>query len=259
MIMYRPLIGVTTQTLQAIEGVPDELPPSVVMNQRYHLAVAKAGGVPVLVPLIPDDIGTLREIYERLDGILLPGGVDVDPATYGHAPHEKLGTVDPPRDRTELQLASWAIEDGKPLLGVCRGIQVLNVACGGTLFQDIGAEIEGASKHDCFPLEGFTRDHIAHDVEIDAGSKLASVMGVSRLAVNSLHHQSIRDLGEGLTATAHSPDGVVEAVERAGAPFVLGVQWHPEAFDPPAAATAALFREFVIEAGARGSGLKISD
>ena len=143
----RPTIGVTTQTLQAIDGIPAGLPSSVVMNQRYYEAVASAGGAPVLIPLL-DDTDVLRATYEACAGILIPGGVDMDPATYGEAPHEKLGRIDPDRDRVELQLARWCIEDSKPLLGLCRGLQVINVAQGGTLFQDIEAQLEGAIRHD---------------------------------------------------------------------------------------------------------------
>ena len=112
--MSRPLIGITAQTLQAIDGIPEGLPNSVVMNQRYYHAVALAGGAPVLVPLL-DDLETLRAIYERTDGILIPGGVDVDPAAFGEQPHERLGRIDPARDRVEIQLVKWAVEDGKPL------------------------------------------------------------------------------------------------------------------------------------------------
>src|SRR4051812_18040214 len=123
--MARPLIGITTQTLQAIDGIPPSLPPSVVMNQQYHLAVAAAGGAPVLIPLLPNDGDTLRAIYETLDGVLIPGGVDIEPSAYNESPHARLGRVDPARDATELAVARWAFADDKPLLGVCRGIQVM--------------------------------------------------------------------------------------------------------------------------------------
>jgi putative glutamine amidotransferase len=131
------------QTLQAIDGIPAALPASVVMNQRYYEAVASAGGAPVLIPLL-DNGDDLRATCDACDGIMIPGGVDMDPATYGESPHEKLGRIDPARDRVELQLTRWAIEDRKPLLGLCRGLQVINVATGGTLFQDIEAQLEGA-------------------------------------------------------------------------------------------------------------------
>src|SRR5687768_11935 len=114
----RPLIGISTQTLQAIDGIPEGLPQSVVMNQRYYQAAAAAGAAPVLIPLL-DDLEALRAIYDRMDGILIPGGVDVDPTMFGESPHERLGRIDPARDRVELQLVKWAIEDHKPVLGLC--------------------------------------------------------------------------------------------------------------------------------------------
>jgi putative glutamine amidotransferase len=245
MIRYRPLIGVTTQSLQSIDGIPEGLPNSVVMNQRYYLAATAAGAVPVLIPLLEDDPETLREIYDRLDGILIPGGVDMDPVTYGEQPHEKLGRIDPSRDRTELMLAAWAVEERKPLLGLCRGLQVLNVACGGTLFQDIEAQLPGALKHDYFPNLGFERDHLAHDVELSAGSRLRDVMERDRITVNSMHHQGIKTIGAGLRASAVAPDGIIEAIELDDDGFVLGVQWHPEVLELTDPHTRQLFRAFV--------------
>ncbi len=257
MLRYRPLIGVTTQTLQSIEGIPEGLPTSVVMNQRYYLAAAAAG--PVLVPLLGNDTSTLREIYDRLDGVLIPGGVDIDPSQYGEAPHEKLGHLDQPRDTTELQLARWAIEEKKPLLGVCRGVQVMNVACGGTLFQDIEAQVPGAIRHDCFPQFGFARDFRAHEVSLEAGSKLRETMQADRVQVNSLHHQSINKLGARLRATAFAPDGVVEGVEIVGDDsFAVGVQWHPEAFDATDRPASLLFEAFVREAEQYGAARQLA-
>jgi putative glutamine amidotransferase len=254
MIRYRPLIGVTTQSLQSIDGIPEGLPSSVVMNQRYYLAATFAGAVPVLIPLLDDDPDTLREIYDRLDGILIPGGVDMDPVTYGEAPHEKLGRVDPARDRTELMLAGWAVEDKKPLLGLCRGLQVINVACGGTLFQDIEAQRPDAIKHDYFPNYGFERDHLAHEVQLSPGSRLRELMELDTIRVNSMHHQGIKTLGIGLRASAVAPDGIVEAVELDDDGFILGVQWHPEVFELSDPHTRHLFRAFVDAASHFGAG-----
>lgn len=240
----RPTIGITTQTLHAIDGIPAALPSSVVMNQRYYEAAAAAGGAPVLIPLL-DDIDVLRATYEACDGILIPGGVDMDPATYGQAPHEKLGRVDPVRDRVELQLTRWCIEDRKPLLGLCRGLQVINVAAGGTLYQDIDAELTGAIRHDYFPTYGFERDHVSHDVAVAPSSRLRSLVDLDQLPVNSMHHQGVKELGEGLVASARAADGLVEAVESANGHWMLGVQWHPEVFDHDDPHTRDLFRDFV--------------
>jgi putative glutamine amidotransferase len=200
-----------------------------------------------------DDLETLREIYERVDGLLIPGGVDIDPALYGEAPHERLGRVDAARDRAELQLTMWAIEDRKPYLGLCRGLQVLNVACGGTLYQDLGAQCPEAIKHDYFPTYGFARDHLAHDVDLAPGTQLREVMGRDRIAVNSMHHQAIRKLGDGLRASATAADGIVEAAELDGDGFVVGVQWHPEVFEFGQPETQALFRAFIDAASRAGA------
>jgi putative glutamine amidotransferase len=252
MMRTPPLIGVTTQTLQSIDGIPEGLPLSVVMNQRYYLAVAAAGGVPVLIPLLEDE-KTLRGIYDRMDGLLIPGGVDIDPRMYGETPHEKLGRLDPARDCVELKLTQWAIADRKPLLGLCRGLQVLNVACGGTLFQDLEAQLPAAIKHDYFPTHGFERSHLAHEVELPAGTRLREVLELDRIAVNSMHHQGIKELGQGLRASAVAPDGVVEAAELECESFVVGVQWHPEAFDPGQTQTRQLFRAFIDAAAGRAA------
>ena len=249
MARYRPLIGVTTQSLQAIDGIPAGLPPSVVMNQRYYTAVTELGAVPVLIPLLHDDLDTLRVLFDRLDGLLLPGGVDMDPATYGDVPHERLGRLDPPRDIVELQLARWAIEEQKPMLGLCRGLQVINVAMGGTLWQDLESQQPATIKHDYFPNYGFTRDHLAHDVEVLAGSRLHRAVRQDRIPVNSMHHQGIRTVGAGLRTTALAPDGIVEGVEVESASFIVGVQWHPEVFSSADPNARPLFVQFVEAAG----------
>jgi len=245
----RPVIGVTTQTLQVIDGIPPALPHSVVMNQRYYEAAAAAGAAPVLIPLL-DDEDVLRSVYEACDGILIPGGVDMDPATYGEAAHEKLGNIDPDRDRVELTLARWAIEDGKPMLGLCRGLQVINVAAGGTLYQDIEAQYPDAIKHDYFPTYGFTRDHVAHTVTVEEHSRLRTLVDVADVPVNSMHHQGVKAVGAGLIACARSADGLVEAVESPNGRFCIGVQWHPEVFDVNDPHTRGLFRGFVQAAAA---------
>ena len=240
----RPIIGVTTQTLQAIDGIPAGLPTSVVMNQRYYEAVATAGGAPVLIPLLEHE-DALRATYEACAGILIPGGVDMDPATYGEAPHEKLGRIDHERDRVELQLTRWCIEDKKPLLGLCRGLQVINVAQGGTLFQDLDAQLEGAIRHDYFPTYGFERDHLSHNVAVEPSSRLHSLVSLDQLPVNSMHHQGVKQLGKGLVACARASDGLVEAIESTNGHWMVGVQWHPEVFENTDPHTQSLFRGFV--------------
>jgi putative glutamine amidotransferase len=241
----RPLIGVPTQTLQAIDGIPEELPHSWVMNRRYYQALAQVAAVPVMVPLFDEDMDTLRAIFDRMDGIFLAGGVDVDPESYGAARHADCGRTDPARDRVEIQLTRWAIAERKPLLGVCRGMQVLNVALDGTLHQDFAACLPDAIKHDYFPNAGHSRDYLAHEVQVVHGSRLWSAFGAGTAHVNSMHHQGIDRLGEGLAATAFAPDGLVEALEADGDAFAVGVQWHPEMLIDSDAGTRRLFEAFV--------------
>lgn len=246
----RPLIGVTTQTLQAIDGIPAELPISWVMNQRYVHTLAGAGAAPVLIPLLADNEPALREVYDRLDGVLVPGGVDIDPAIYHTPPHELLGRLDPDRDLVEVVITRWAIEDEKPFLGLCRGLQVLSVVLGGTLWQDITGERPDSEKHDYFPNFGFARDHLAHRVEVSGNSRLSAAIGRGSILVNSMHHQGIRDLGAGLVATAIAPDGLIEGAELQGRGFAVGVQWHPEMFTSGEPSVGRLFEDFI--AAARG-------
>lgn len=250
--LSRPVIGLTTQTLHSIDGIPPHLPSSWVMNQRYFLAATMAGAVPWMIPLLDDDLDTLREIYERLDGVLIPGGVDMDPAQYGEAVRPECGNLDPARDRVELQLARWAIADGKPVLGLCRGLQVINVACGGSLWQDLAAQRPESRKHDYFPPAGYAREHLAHEVAVAPGTRLRALVGVDRLPVNSMHHQGVHRLGAGLVASATADDGLVEALEGQGAPFLVGVQWHPEVFEMTDPRTRHLFGGFIAAARAWG-------
>ena len=242
----RPIIGVPTQTLQSLGGVSAGIPPSWVMSQRYIITITNAGALPWMIPLVRDE-ETLRGIFEQLDGVFLPGGADIDPASYGREPHPLCDRTDRERDRVELALARWALAEGKPALGVCRGLQLINVAAGGSLYQDLAEQLPGSLKHDYFPYggSGFTRDYLAHEVTVAEGSRMAAVFGAGAVRVNSMHHQGIRTLGEGLVATAHAPDGLIEGIESSDGRWVVGVQWHPEALTDGDAKSRALFAEFI--------------
>ena len=242
----RPVIGVPTQTLQSLGGVPAQIPPSWVMSQRYVQALTDAGAIPWLIPLVDD--ATLRGVYERLDGVFLPGGADIDPASYGTRPHPLCDNTDRERDRVELALARWAMADGLPVLGVCRGLQLINLAAGGSLYQDIADQRPGSIKHDYFPFgnQTYTRDYLAHEVAVTPGTRLARVFGCGDLCVNSMHHQGVRDVGRGLRVSAAAPDGLVEGLESENGHYVVGVQWHPEALAD--GRSRDLFREFVENA-----------
>jgi putative glutamine amidotransferase len=240
----RPIIGVPTQTLQAIDNIPEGLPRSWVMNHRYFLALTTVGALPWMVPLLDEDQDTLRGMYERLDGVFIAGGVDMHPSSYGEEVHQLCGRTDPPRDAVELLFARWALAEGKPIFGVCRGMQVINVAAGGTLHQDCGELFPGSIKHDYYPTAGYAREYLAHEIEIEPGTRLGEIFGVEMALVNSMHHQGIKRLGEGLRSSARSPDGLLEAIEVEDHRFAIGVQWHPEMLIDYDAATHRLFSAF---------------
>ena len=249
----RPIIGVPTQNLQSIGGVAPEIPPSWVMSHRYVRAIIAvgAGAIPWLVPVLDDDIDTLHAIYDELDGVFLPGGADVDPTSYGAERHPSCDRSDPARDRVEVELVRWAMKDRKPVLGVCRGLQIINLAAGGTLVQDLNALRPGSIKHDYFPFrDGYARDHLAHTVRVAGGTRLARLMGsdAAEFEVNSMHHQGIERLGSGLVASAFAPDGVIEGVETPDDYFLVGVQWHPEVLIEKDSKTRRLFEAFLAAA-----------
>lgn len=218
----RPLIGITVHRRDSDVGRQDLL----ALMPQYVESVQHNGGLPVLVPLgLADD--ELRGLFERLDGLVISGGGDMQPLLAGAQPHESIYGVDPDRDRTEVNLIRWSAQTEKPFLGICRGVQVMNVALGGTLYADIAAQAPARSlKHNWFP--GFPRSMLAHPVAVVEETRLAGILGAPILDVNSLHHQAIKDLAAGAEAAAHAPDGIIEAIELPGHKFAVGVQWHPE-------------------------------
>ncbi len=249
MVAMRPVIGVTMQTL---EEIPDELPRCWIMSQRYVRTLTASGAIPWLVPLL-DDEATLRAIYDKVDGIFLPGGVDIDPESYNETRRETCGRVDPDRDRTEIMMADWAMKDGKPILAVCRGAQLLSVAAGGSLYQDVTSEYPGAIKHDYWPKAGVsTRQDLVHSVDVVPDTRLGRLLGTSGFLVNSMHHQGIKELPPKLVANAFAPDGLIEGVESTDDDFVLGVQWHPEDLADSDPSMRKLFDAFVSAATAWG-------
>ena len=222
----RPLIGISCSMGQAIYSMHQDNPPQLQhrMNDTYVNAVLRAGGIPVILPNI-EDVSCVEEIASRLDGFLLSGGDDVDPAIFGKRATGKLGHVIPRRDNFEIALTQYVINHtNKPLLGICRGIQVLNVAMGGSLHIDL----PDAGKL-CHSLSMYPRNVCSHDVTVMADTRLAEIMGSGEGRVNSFHHQAIDKLADNLIVSAVSTDdNVIEAVELFGDRFILGVQWHPE-------------------------------
>jgi putative glutamine amidotransferase len=230
--MTLPLIGLT--------GSHNQTDSTITISEVYIQAVSQAGGAPVLIPLgVPEQ--TLLDILSRLDGIIFTGGGDVEPARYGaDNQHPKLGEVDLDRDRVELFLYPEVIHQDLPFLGICRGIQLVNVAAGGTLYVDIADQRSGSIKHD---YHGYPRKHLAHSITVK-DDRLRSILGSTQLEVNSFHHQAVEKLAACFRATAFSPDGLIEALELPGYPFGLAVQWHPECMlDDPA--MQSLFRAFI--------------
>ncbi len=205
----------------------------------YLAALERAGAEPL--PVRPGAEKDVPALLRRVRGWVFTGGDDISPEYYGEEPHPALKEVNPPRDRMDLLLARSVLAEGLPCLGICLGVQMLTVASGGSLYQDIPSQIPEAQDH-----TGGTR----HRVRVEEGTRLAAVLGGPEAEVNSHHHQSVKRLGRGFRAAARSPDGIVEAVERPGDAWVVGVQWHPERPGCDAAASEGLFAAFVEAATA---------
>jgi putative glutamine amidotransferase len=242
------VICVTASLREDVDAVAQQPPGrSVRADLDYVEGVVGAGGVPVVFP----PVGGAREaeaLLEGIDGLLLSGGTDLDPSYYGEEAVPELGVTAPERDAFEMSLVEHALRRGIPILGICRGMQVLNVALGGTLFQDLPSQM------DYSVLLGHRQEtpkwQPTHEVGVDAGSQVAEIMGTDELKVNSYHHQAVKDLASGLVAVAYAPDGVVEAVEWGDLSqrWLVGVQWHAEAMRHAAPQHRKLFEAHVAAA-----------
>src|SRR6266566_5170560 len=223
-VMSRPVIGIPTALERARWSVWDE--QAMLLPRSYVTAVQRAGGLAVMLPPDPAGAEDPSQLLELIDGLVLAGGADIDPASYGQQAHAKTTGTVPERDAFETALARGAIERDVPVLGICRGMQLLNVACGGTLLQHLP---ERFGHHEHRRVVG-SFDGADHDVELREGTLARRVVGEHRHGTKSHHHQGVDRLGEGLVVSGVSAmDGLPEAIELAGARFVLGVQWHPEA------------------------------
>lgn len=234
------LIGVTTSQEHNPQGHPYNY-----LLKAYSQALVQAGACPVLIPC--DLSGDLLEpLLFRLDGILFSGGGDIQPDRYRSQAHPLVAGIDEQRDQVELILLEAALQQELPFLGICRGLQLINVGLGGSLYEDVLDQKPLALRHD--QAVDHPRSYLAHTVSLSAGTRLEKILGLKTARVNSLHHQGVRELAPGLQASAFSPDGLVEGVELPGYRFGVGVQWHPE-WLMDQRETRSLFRAFVEAAG----------
>ncbi len=231
----RPLIGISCNWSEEVVSV----------SHTYIQAVEQAGGLPVPIPF-SNDTTVLQAQIDRVDALVMIGGEDFDPWLYGEEPHPMLGTVHMERDRYDLYLIRCALRKGIPLLGICRGLQGLNVVEGGSLYQDLPSTYPNPCiRH----RQGAERQFGSHTVRIAPDSRLHAIVGLDSLRVNSFHHQAVRQAAPGYRIVASSPDGVIEALEKEGKHWIIGVQWHPEALnlsgDEP---SHRLFQELIRQA-----------
>jgi putative glutamine amidotransferase len=243
--MTLPLIGVTTSKSLDREGYP-----MITCMESYTRSVITAGGNPVLIPLgLHDD--QINDLLLRLDGVLFTGGGDIHPERFGGKDHPKISEINEDRDQIEMELYQIAVHQETPFLGICRGLQLINVASGGSLYTHIADQHPGAMEHCYYP--GWPRDYLPHSVKVEKNSRLMQITQQKEMQVNSLHHQGIDRLGEGYTATAYAPDGLIEAVELSGHPYGLAVQWHPECLQDHRS-MRAIFESFIKAALQKNGG-----
>lgn len=239
--MKKPLIGLTPSHNTDNNDIQ--------MRPTYLKALTAAGAIPVVLPLT-SSMDDLRQLAGIMDGFLFTGGPDVHPFLFGEETQAHCGSVSPERDQMELALLPIVMEMRKPILGICRGVQLLNIGLGGTIWQDIPSQVTSD-----FPLahtQPFAFSLPSHSVTVTPGSRLAEIAGTETLSVNSMHHQAVKDVAPGLTAIAFSSDHLVEAVEMTDYPFFIGVQWHPEYLWEKDDAALKLFQAFVNASGGAG-------
>jgi len=227
--MQRPLIITTSSTNKE----------NYFLRREFITEIERAGGTPLIIAA--SEAVSIQDIFPIMNGLYLTGGDDIHPSFYGEeiAPHYN-GILDMPRDQLERELILYATEHRIPIFGICRGMQALNVFLGGSLYQDINEEHEGALEHRPVNTE---RSALAHSVTTKEGSIIANIMGKESFMVNSIHHQAVRKLGKDLVASAVSPDGIIEAIELPSHPFTIGVEWHPEELKDES--SQELFKRFI--------------
>ncbi len=245
----RPLVGIPCQA----DFRDGSKRPIYGNNRAYVHAVEDAGGISVLIPML-NDVNLLEALLARLDGLLLSGGGDIDFSRYHAEPHPLLGSIDTQLDELEFSLARLALEKNIPILGVCRGMQLLNIVCGGTLYQDLRDEYAGSMEH-C--RRELPRNSVIHTVHIVAGSRMEKILGTNEVWINSLHHQAIKLPGSNVHISGWAEDGVAEFMEVVDRRFVVGVQGHPEEIYASESAYARLFAAFVKACSMRGANFVV--
>lgn len=227
--------------LYELDGVEFSL-----VTQDYSEALSQAGAIPLIMPYLKsriNDKSYIKEFLDEVDGVLLPGGSDIDPALYNSYPEKNLGNISPERDRWELKILELALEMKKPILGICRGFQLINIYYGGSLKVDVcGSNDSSKIPHMALMVPKYYK---THELEIKPESRLAEIFKGEEVAVNSYHHQAVNKVGEGLKVSALAPDGFVEGVEDPNYPYLLGVQWHPEMMVARDSVQLKLFEDFV--------------
>lgn len=226
----KPLIGVSS-------GIRDECVLS--LHQINYEKISEYGGLPVVLPNLSGE-DEVKVLAEKLDGLLLTGGGDIDPLLFNEEPHKELGEVTPRRDFFEIALAKEILKLNKPIFGICRGSQILNVASGGTLYQDIYSQKDGELLQH---LQKAPREHAAHFVQVEEETMLFDIVKSNKIKVNTFHHQAVKGVGEGIKVSSRASDSVIESIESVEHKFALGVQWHPEYLKDEA--SQELFKAFI--------------
>ena len=232
--------GASVQPLIGISCPFDQTEKRYFIPEAYVEAVIAAGGMPVMLP----GAGSLAKAapyFRGIKGLVLAGGADIDPKHYNEEPQPMLGEITPDRDRFEMMLVETAVRKNIPVFGICRGMQVLNIACGGTVIQHIPSSIQRPLKH----FQAAPRWYPTHKVQVEKSSLLGSIIKTGVIRVNSFHHQAVREVAPGFVVSAFSKDGVIEAIENPRHKFMLGVQWHPECMVEKSEKTRALFDAFM--------------
>ncbi|MCD8011055.1 MAG: gamma-glutamyl-gamma-aminobutyrate hydrolase family protein [Lachnospiraceae bacterium] len=233
-----PIIGISSSRL-LLEGNYLTGMPKTIVNQDYVDAVSAADGIPLIIPSTASR-EELCALVNLCDGILISGGMDIDPILYHELPHPCCGAFDLEVDRSNLDLVHIAMQSGKAILGICRGMQLINIALNGTLYQDIPSQCDGAGGHKfCY-----IRMDTVHTVDLEPESAICEIFGKKSIEVNSLHHQAVKDLGEGVRVTAKAKDGIAEAIEVPGK-NIIAVQWHPEMMLQRSSEMLCLMKDFV--------------